>query len=76
MPRGWTTISIYLDKNKYEYYSQLAELRGQSRNSMLVQLVDYAINQRHQNESLMDDWEGVENDGEAEGESARSENDK
>ena len=69
MPRGWTTISIYLDKQKYNYYSELAKLRDQSRNSMLVQLIDFAIQARHRDGTLLEDWEGEEDD------SARSEND-
>ncbi len=58
MPRGWTTISIYLDQEKYEYYSRLAELREQSRNSMLVQLIDYAIIARADAGDLLEDWDG------------------
>jgi hypothetical protein len=58
MPRGWTTISIYLDQEKYEYYSRLAELRAQSRNSMLVQLIDYAIIAHAEAGDLLEDWDG------------------
>lgn len=63
MPRVWTTISIYLNKTKYNYYSELAKLRGQSRNSMLVQLVDYAIQVRHREGTLLSDWQGEEDAG-------------
>jgi hypothetical protein len=57
MPRGWTTISLYLDEDKYNYYSKLAEMRSQSRNSLLIQLVDYAIVARHKNGTLFSEWE-------------------
>ena len=57
MGRDWTTISLYLDRQKYDYYSELADIRDQSRNSLLVQLIDFAIRTRHKDGTLLENWE-------------------
>jgi hypothetical protein len=62
MPRDWTTISLYLDKSKYRYYSKLAEMRGQSRNSLLIQLIDWAIIGHNDAGTLFSDWDSDDNE--------------